>query len=57
MASFPIGTTPFLLEILGSSVQEIPPTPNDAGDAEAGPYFLIPLIRGQKPLGWDHQPN
>jgi hypothetical protein len=52
MASFPTGTTPFLLEIQsaqGSSAQEIPRTPkwpNDAADQEAGWYFLIRLIGG-----------
>jgi hypothetical protein len=43
MASFPIGPTPFLLEIhsaRGSSVQETPPrTPNDAAGQEAGRYL------------------
>jgi hypothetical protein len=49
MASFPIGTTPFLLEIdsaRGSSMQEIPHTPDDAAAQEAGQYLLIRLIRG-----------
>jgi hypothetical protein len=39
MVSFPIGTTPFLPEIesaRGSSVQEIPRAPNDAGDKRRG---------------------
>ncbi len=47
MASFPIGTTPFLLEIYsawGSSVQDIPRTPIDAADEEAGRYLPIQLI-------------
>jgi hypothetical protein len=49
MASFRIGTTPFLPEIEsagGSSGQEIPRTPDDAADQEAGRYLRIRLIRG-----------
>ncbi len=50
MASFPIGTTPFLLEMYSargsSAVQEIPRTPDDAADEEVGRYLPIPLIRG-----------
>ncbi len=52
MASFPIGTTPFFLEIgsaRGSSVQEIPRTLDsldDAADGEAGRYLSIRLISG-----------
>jgi hypothetical protein len=46
MASFPIGTTPFLLEIgsaRGSSLQEITRTPDDTADQEARRY--LPAIR------------
>jgi hypothetical protein len=48
MASFPVGTTPFLLNIdsaWGISVPEIPRTPDDAADQEAGWYLPIRLIR------------
>jgi hypothetical protein len=50
MASFPIGTTPFLFEIdsaRGSSVQEIPRTPDDADEQETRRYLSIRLIRGE----------
>ncbi len=50
MASFFIGTTPFLLEIDSargrSSVQEVPHTPDDAAHQKAGRYLPIRLIRG-----------
>jgi hypothetical protein len=54
MASFPIGTAPFLLKIYsargaggggGGSVQEISRTLDDAADEEAGRYLPIGLIR------------
>jgi hypothetical protein len=48
MALFPTGRTPFLLEIgsaQGSFMKEIPRTPDDAADEEAGRYLLIRLIR------------
>jgi hypothetical protein len=46
MASFPIGTTPFLLEISsswGNSMHEIPRAPDDAADQKAGQYLPIRL--------------
>jgi hypothetical protein len=49
MESFPIGTTPFLLEIhvaRGSSAQDIPHALDDAAHQKAGRYLPIRLIRG-----------
>jgi hypothetical protein len=55
MASFPIGTMPFLLEndsTQESSVHEIPRAPDDAADQKARQYLSIRLIHGL--LGdWD----